>query len=141
MLINQLDCRDFTICAALMLIGCSEREFLKNGLKSDVNKKVKSDLIREIDFSTVDTNKFLIRKSGQEICYQQTWQKKYLLFLFGKSECFWRDGICNAMHQTKEMYESNDGTHQMHSGGNILPFAPRYLEKGFWKLENFREGF
>ena len=49
---NQSNCRNFTIYAALlMLIGCLEREFLKNGLKSDVNSKLKSDLIIDIDFS------------------------------------------------------------------------------------------
>ena len=34
-----------------MLIGYLEREFLKNGLSSDVNTKLKSDPIIEIDFS------------------------------------------------------------------------------------------
>ena len=34
-----------------MLIGCLKREFLKDGLKSDFNTKLKSDLIIEIDFS------------------------------------------------------------------------------------------
>ena len=34
-----------------MLIGCLEWEFLKNGLTSDVNTKLKSDPIIEIDFS------------------------------------------------------------------------------------------
>ena len=49
---NQSDCRNFTIYAAqMMLIGYLEREFLKNGLNSDVNSKVKSDLIIEINFS------------------------------------------------------------------------------------------
>ena len=34
----------------LILIGCLEREYLKNGLRSDVNSKLKSDPIIEIDF-------------------------------------------------------------------------------------------
>ena len=33
-----------------MLIGCLEREYLKNGLRSNVNSKLKSDPIIEIDF-------------------------------------------------------------------------------------------
>ena len=49
---NQSDCRNFTIYAAqMMLIGCLEREFLKNGLNSDVNSKLKSDLIADNNFS------------------------------------------------------------------------------------------
>ena len=47
---NQSDCRDFTIYASFKLIGCLEWEYLKKGLKSDVNSKVKSDSIVEIDF-------------------------------------------------------------------------------------------
>ena len=35
----------------MMLIGCLEREFLKNGLNSDVNSKLKSDLIAGNNFS------------------------------------------------------------------------------------------
>ena len=34
----------------MMLIGCLEREFLKNGLNSDVNSKLKSDLIAGNNF-------------------------------------------------------------------------------------------
>ena len=37
----------------MMLIGCLEREFLKNGLNSDVNSKLKSDLIIDINFTTL----------------------------------------------------------------------------------------
>ena len=49
---NQSDCRNFTIYAALlMLIGCLEQEFLKNGLNSDVNSTLKSDLITDINFN------------------------------------------------------------------------------------------
>ena len=49
---NQSDCRNFTIYAAqMLLIGCLEREILKKGLNSDVNSKLKSDLIIEINFS------------------------------------------------------------------------------------------
>ena len=34
-----------------MLIGYLEREFLKNGINSDVNSTLKSDLIVDIDFN------------------------------------------------------------------------------------------
>ena len=37
-----------------MLIGCLEREFLKNGLNSDVNTRLKSDLIIKNYFRKVD---------------------------------------------------------------------------------------
>ena len=40
-----------------MLIGCLEWEFLKNGLKSDVNTKLKSYLRIEIDFRNYITPK------------------------------------------------------------------------------------
>ena len=38
----------------MMLIGCLEREFLKNGLNSDVNTRLKSDLIIKNYFRKVD---------------------------------------------------------------------------------------
>ena len=48
---NQSDCRNFTIYAAqILLIGYLEREILKKGLNSDVNSKLKSDLIADINF-------------------------------------------------------------------------------------------
>ena len=43
-----------------MLIGYLEWEFLKNGLKSDVNTKLKSDLRIEIDFRNYITPKISI---------------------------------------------------------------------------------
>ena len=49
--ILQFTLRLFCLLNALMLIGCLEREYLKNGLRSDVNSKLKSDPIKEIDFS------------------------------------------------------------------------------------------
>ena len=48
----------------MMLIGCLEREFLKNGLNSDVNSTLKSDLIVGINFSTIfiyDTSTLIIK--------------------------------------------------------------------------------
>ena len=42
-----------------MLIGCLEREFLKNGLNSDVNSTLKSDLITDINFSIKPNSKRL----------------------------------------------------------------------------------
>ena len=44
----------------MMLIGCLEREFLKNGLNSDVNSTLKSDLITDINFSNEQYKNFIV---------------------------------------------------------------------------------
>ena len=79
---NQLDCRNFTIYATLMLFGCLEREFLKNGLKSYVNIKLKSDHLIEIDFRIGYTYRLgKWAPKGQKSWLHNIWMVPFSIYL------------------------------------------------------------